>query len=127
MTKLDFEPKTLDDKVIRDGLCAISALAGDRFSKGLYFVVGGVATQSYLPTSCRRGTCDIDLAVLMRLNKEDFRRFSRQAREYLQDHGYEVGDRKSQGAFCLEYGTDTDGSSFIEFPRFSEKRFGEKN
>ena len=103
MAKLDLEPKTLDDKIIKDGLCAISALAGDPYSSEHYFVVGGIAAQGYLPTRCRRGTRDIDLAVLIRLNKRDFKIFSREAKTCLDDMGYETSYRKSQSSFCLDF------------------------
>jgi len=125
MAKCEYEPRTLDDKIVRDGLCAVSALSNDPFARDKFYVVGGMATQTYLPTRCRRGTCDIDLAVLVRLNKEDFRTFTKEARSCLLDNGYGVTDRKSQCAFVLEY-SDGEGVCFIEFPRFSEKRFGEK-
>ncbi len=125
MAKCEYTPKTLDDQIIKDGLCAVSELSQDPISRDKFYVVGGMATQTYLPSRCRRGTCDIDLAVLSRLNKEDFRVFSRRAREYLEDNGYTLRDRKSQCAFVLEY-FDENGVCFIEFPRFSEKRFGEK-
>ncbi|MBT4135626.1 hypothetical protein HOD75_02895 [archaeon] len=126
MAKIDYDPKTLDDKIIVDGHRAVATLKDNPLSRGMYFVVGGFATQSYLPSSCRRQTCDIDLAVLQRLNKADFRAFSSTAREFLEDNGYEVSDRKTQGAFCLDYCNVEGDRSYIEFPRFSKKRFAEK-
>jgi len=101
MKKLSFGPKTIDDAIIKDGLCAVSALSTSPNSKDLSFVVGGMATQSYLPSSCRRATADIDLAVLRPLGYTDFRQFSQPAKEYLQDNGYVIEMKKGQNSYHL--------------------------
>lgn len=119
MAKLDYEPKILDNQIVRDGLCAVSTLSKNPASKGLYFIVGGVATQSYLPSSCRRPTSDIDLAILKPLNFERFKNFSKTVYEYLGDNKYEVENRKAQRAFCIDYSKDGQ-RYFIEFSRHSE-------
>ena len=75
MRKLNYLARTIDDDIIKDGLCAVSVLSDDPESRNKYFVVGGVATQSYLPSSCRRPTSDIDLAVLRPLNYAEFKFF----------------------------------------------------
>jgi len=125
MKKLGIPGKTLDELIIRDCLCAVGTLDSAPDTKGLYFVVGGVGVQSYLPTSCRRPTSDLDLAILEPLNYEDFKQFSKRVREYLQDSGYEVGYRKNSRAFSLEV-TDKDGSCLIEFARNSEESYEKK-
>jgi len=78
--KFNFRARTLDDSVVRDGLESISVLNG----KEPYFLVGGVATQSYLPTRCRRPTSDIDFALVRPLSKPDFKEMITPVREYLQ-------------------------------------------
>lgn len=115
-----FEPRTIDDSVMQDGLCAVASLQDSSLSKDLYFVVGGAATQSYLPGILRRGTCDIDLAVLNPLNRERFEGFSRCAREYLMDKGYHIDTKKGHNAFHLIYGKGDNISAVIEFARRNE-------
>lgn len=114
-----FEPRTLDNPVIQDGLCAVASMQDAPLSKDLYFVVGGMATQSYLPAKLRRGTCDIDLAVLRPLNREGFEDFSNPAQIYLKDNGYNVETKKGHNAFHLIYGKG-DISAVIEFARRNE-------
>ena len=80
--KFNFKSRTLDDASVRDGLEAVSVLNG----KEPYFLVGGIATQSYLPTSCRRLTSDIDFGLVRPLYKGDFREFVAPIQEYLQDN-----------------------------------------
>ena len=48
--KLNFLPRTLDESIVIDGLEAVS------FLKEPCYLVVGIATQSYLPTTCRRPT-----------------------------------------------------------------------
>ena len=88
MEKLNSFAKTIDDKIVKDGLCAVATLDDSPDTKGLYFLVGGVATQSYIPSSCRRSTSDIDLAILRPLNYEEFKHLTKNITSYLQDNGY---------------------------------------
>jgi len=97
-SKLRFRPLTLDDKVIKDGIEAVGTLTG----KEPYFIVGGVGAQSYLPSSCRRPTADIDVCVVRPLNYADFKTFARKIIEYLRDNHYEVKERKHSRAYKLE-------------------------
>ena len=122
MGKLDFRARTLDDEFVKEGLCAVSALEDNVISKGLSFVVGGVATQSYLPTIYRRPTSDIDMAVLMALNYEDFKEFSKSASEYLSDKGYDVHTKKGHISMQLVYSNGED-AAMIEFPRRNQNNF----
>jgi len=127
MAKLDYSPKTLDDKIVRDGSCAVGTLSDNSFSKGLYFVVGGIATQSYLPSNCRRPTLDLDLAILANLSYSDFKNsFSKTVCEYLCDKGYEVKTRKARRSFCIDFKDDKSNLFFIEFARNSQKTFDGK-
>ncbi len=117
--KLRIYPRTLDDKLIKDGLEAISLLN----EKEPYFLVGGIAVQSYLPTRCRRPTSDIDFAILRPLNYESFRNMIKQVKEYLQDYGYNTNTEKRSRTFDLDM-TDSEGDSLsIEFVRRNEKNF----
>lgn len=118
--KLGFKARTLDDDVVKDGLCAVSALEDNPSSRGLYFLVGGMATQSYLPISCRRATSDIDLAVLENLGSENFKDFSRTAAQYLQDNGYELKTVKAQNSWHLEYFKNPAEACVIGFARRSQ-------
>lgn len=126
MEKLDCSLRTLDDEFIKDGSCAVATLEDNPFSRGLYFVVGGIATQSYLPSSCRRPTSDIDLAVLINLSYADFKEFSKTAFEYLGDEGYDVKYRKAHRSFCIDFTNKERNIFFIEFARDSEKTFDAK-
>jgi hypothetical protein len=122
MEKIHFEPKTLDSELVKEGLCAVSSLSENSFSKDQYFVVGGTATQSYLPSEYRRATSDIDLAILKPLGYADFKIFSKTAVDYLQSKGYEVTLEKGQNTYHLIYHNKEDNSNFpdacvIEFAR----------
>ena len=124
MEKLRFEARTLDDNIVKDGLCAVGALEDDSSSRGLSFVVGGVATQSYLPTTCRRPTSDIDLAILRPLNYTDFKKFSEKAVEYLRSKGYTVELKKRHVVYHLIYSENSErGAAVIEFPRKNRANF----
>ncbi len=115
MGKLIYLPHTLDDEVVKDGLCAVSTLDHDPNAKDIYFVVGGVATQSYLPTLCRRSTSDIDLALLRPLNYSDFKSISKNPCEFLEDNGYTVESKKGRFTHMIVY-TKDENSGVIEFP-----------
>ncbi len=84
--KFRFNARTLDDAIVKDGLEAVSVLNG----KEPYFLVGGIATQSYLPTRCRRPTSDVDFALVRPLSKPEFRDMVAPVAEYLHDKGYDV-------------------------------------
>ena len=122
MGQLKFEPRTLDSDIVRDGLCAISKLEDSPVSRGLSFVVGGIATQSYLPTSCRRGTSDIDLAVLSSHSYGDFKNFCKIADEYLNDAGYYTQTNKGHNSHQLIYFKGLD-AGVIEFARRSASNY----
>lgn len=126
MAKLECSPRTLDDRLIKNGSCAVATLEDNPFSRGLYFVVGGIATQSYLPSRCRRPTLDIDLAVLINLSYADFKEFSKTVFEYIRDEGYDVKYRKAHRSFCIDFIDKERNMSFIEFARDSEKTFDAK-
>jgi len=116
--KLKAKPLTIDAGFTKDGLEAVSTLTG----KEPYYVVGGMATQSYLPTSCRRATSDIDLSVVRPLNYEDFKAMAKPVLEYLRDNGYAVETGRRSRAFNLDVGGNGE-KLLIEFSRRNEKSF----
>lgn len=116
MKKLKFDPRTLEDFVVKDALRAIGTLENGTGSKGKSFIVGGMATQSYLPTNIRRPSCDIDLAVLLPLSLTEFREFSESTQDYLKQLGYDVETKKGHSAFHLIYSKENEAAS-IEFAR----------
>jgi len=120
--KLNFKPHTLDEKIIQDGLGAVGTLEDFPFSKDVSFVVGGIATQSYLPSSCRRGTTDIDLAVLMPLSFSEFKVFSKSSEEYLRSNSYDVSLKKGHNSYQILY-SDTENSGVVEFSRRGPANF----
>ncbi len=115
--------RTIDDELVKDGLCAISNLDDVNKSKKLYMVVGGISTQSYLPSNCRRPTADIDLSVGRPLNYSDFKEFSKPICEYMLEKGYEVSTKKGHNSYHIDITTKTDDSLLIEFSRRNEKKF----
>lgn len=117
-----YQAKTLDDESIRDGLSSVATLTNHSKYGELYFVVGGIATQSYLPSQCRRPTADIDLAILMPLNREEFNKISEPVADNLASEGYNISVKKARRAFCLEYSGDN-GTNFISFPRHNQHSF----
>lgn len=123
MKKLQNSERTIDDPIIKEGLCAVGTLEDSPDTKGLYFLVGGIGVQSYLPTSCRRPTSDLDIAVLRPLNYEDFKTFSRNIATYLQDKGYSVNTRKGQRYYVLGFESSDGDSCMIEFARRNPQNF----
>lgn len=111
--KFLIKPRTIDDPLVKDGLVAVSMLNKSE----PYFVVGGVATQSYLPSSCRRETSDIDLCLVRPLSFPDFREMVAPLREYLSDQGYQTELRKGSRACSLTYSSDSGASVSIEAAR----------
>ena len=122
MNKWRFNPRKLEDKLAIDGLCAVSVLDRKPISKGLYYLVGGFAAQSYLPSKYCRETADIDLAVVRPLNHEEFKEFSGSALEYLRDQGYVAETRKGQGAYQIVF-SKGDDAAVIEFARRNDQNF----
>ncbi len=125
--KLSYSFRTLTDPMIQLGLEGLSTLDHFNLSKGLYMVVGGFASQSYLPEEQRRPTADIDVLVGRPLNHENFKEFSKPLREFFSDNGYEVYTKKHHQTFCMGLSKNGD-KILIEFPRRNLKNFasGEK-
>jgi len=117
--KLKVNPVTLDDRFARVGLEAVGTLT----DKEPYYVVGGMATQSYIPSNCRRPTSDIDLSVVRPLNYSDFKEFTKIVREYLEDNGYLVETKQRSRAFNLEVENKKGEQLLIEFSRRNKKSF----
>jgi hypothetical protein len=115
--KMVIKPKTLGDGLV--GIC----LAEVRMLPASYCVVGGIATQSYIPWNYRRPTSDIDLLVPKALNYEEFRKMISPIASYFQDNGYAVATKKMSRAYAMEL-TDKNGESIIvEVARRNEKNF----
>jgi len=124
MDKLKFEARTLDDGMVRDGLCAVAALEDAPISKQQVFLVGGIATQSYLQSPQRRPTSDIDLAVMRPLSYAEFKEFSKEAAAYLQDRRYVVHLSKGHNSYGLTFfDTSTLQAAVIEFARRNPQNF----
>jgi hypothetical protein len=117
--KLVIQPKTLDEKIVKDGLEAVGLLN----DKVPYYLVGGVAIQSYLPSSCRRPTSDIDFSVVKSLNYADFKELIKPVFEYLKDHKYEVGTEKRSRAYALDILNSEGEILTLEFVRRNEQSF----
>ncbi|MBS3072339.1 hypothetical protein J4477_00720 [Candidatus Pacearchaeota archaeon] len=111
--KFLIEPKTIDYPIVKNGLVAVSILNNSE----PYFVVGGVATQSYLPSSCRRDTADIDLCLIRPLSFPEFREMVVPLEEFLHDLGYTTEIKKGSRACTLTYTSSEQGSVSIEAPR----------
>lgn len=120
VSKFQFRPLTIDDNLTRDGLEAVGTLV----KKEPCYIVGGIATQSYLPTTCRRPTSDIDLSVVRPLNYVDFKTMVKPVEEYLKDYGYEIKEKKHSRAYKLEVTSENhDLKLLIEFSRRNQKSF----
>jgi len=117
--KLKISPLTLDDRFAKEGLEAVSTLTG----KEPYYLVGGMATQSYVPTLCRRPTSDIDFSVVKPLSYREFKEFSKPVVEYLRDNNYNVETRQRSRAFNLEVENKEGEKLLIEFSRRNKKSF----
>ncbi len=124
MKKLSYLAKTIDDEIVKEGLCAVSALESVLQTKNLISVVGGMAVQSYLHKDYRRPTSDIDVLVGKSLNDKDFRDFVKPARDYLEEKGYEIHNGKTSGAYKLiVYNPRTEDKIAVEFTRRNIKNF----
>ncbi len=120
-TKLKFEPLMLDDIIVKDGIEAVGTLCG----REPYYLVGGMAAQSYLPTRCRRPTSDLDFSIVRPLNYADFKALAKPVKELLSDKGYDVTEKKHSRAFKLEVLNHRNLSLklLIEFSRRNPKSF----
>lgn len=124
MKKLSYLAKTIDDEIVKDGLCAISTLESVLQTKNLISVVGGIAVQSYLHKDYRRPTSDIDVLVGKSLNNKDFRDFVKPVRDYLEEKNYELHNGETSGAYKLiVYNPKTEDKIAIEFTRRNIKNF----
>ncbi|MEM4181829.1 MAG: hypothetical protein QXX68_01600 [Candidatus Pacearchaeota archaeon] len=121
MGKIEYKPRRIDDLLIVEGLCGIAQLDKEPSTRNTWFVVGGIATQSYLPSRCRRPTSDIDLALLTPLSYSDFKKYSKPVREYLGDKGFNVEEKKGHNAYMIIY-TQEEQRGVIEFSRRNKKK-----
>ncbi|RMD67448.1 hypothetical protein D6817_01595 [Candidatus Pacearchaeota archaeon] len=78
-----------------------------------------------MPSSCRRATSDIDLAVVEPLSYSRFNRFASPIADWLQAHGYSARFEKAHATNRLVYGAEGE-TMVIEFPRKSERNFAKK-
>tara|TARA_Y100000310_G_scaffold265937_1_gene277204 strand:- start:483 stop:1298 length:816 start_codon:yes stop_codon:yes gene_type:complete len=115
--KYTFNARTLDDDVIRDGLEAVSHL------KEPHYLVGGIATQSYLPTTCRRPTSDVDFSVVRPLNYSDFKSMVSNVKEFLCDMGYTAETKKRSRSYSLDVFDSNNEGLCLEFARRNNQNF----
>jgi len=128
MRKVEYNRHLIDDEIMKEGLCAASALEDRQISRAMSYVVGGVAVQSYSPTSCRRPTVDIDLSVLRPLRRPEFAEFSGAAMEFLRDSGYDVEMKKGHNSYQLIYSKPLENGNgkdvaVLEFARRNDTNF----
>ena len=109
---------TLDSRLVGESLKGISLLN----NKEPYCIVGGIATQSYLPAFCRRPTFDIDVLIIKPMNYDDFRNLSKPLIEYFSDKGYKTDWKKYSRSFALKL-SEGDNKLLIEFSRRNGKNF----
>ena len=117
IAKLSFKPRTLEDPIVLDGLSAISLL------KEPLYLVGGVATQSYLPTSCRRPTADVDFSIVRPFNYGDFKLMISPAEEFLRDKGYQTKTKKRSTSYSLDVSSLDHEGLCLEFSRRNVQSF----
>ena len=101
MEKLRFKGRTLDDNIAKDALAATSALEKNSKTPNTCFTVGGFATQSYLAREDRRETADLDFAVLLPMDYDDFRDYSTSIRNTLNKLGYQCEMKKSSNIYKI--------------------------
>lgn len=117
--KLKINPNDLSSILMGEGLKAISLLT----DKEPYYLVGGVATQTYVPAFCRRPTSDIDISFVKPLNYDNFRKISEPIMNYFFDKGDEIYSRKHSRSFSLQVENKDGEKLLIEFSRRNEKSF----
>jgi|SRR3989338_8471 len=122
MKKATLTPKTIDEDIIKDILCSVGTLDDKIYTRDQYFLVGGIGVQGYLPTSCRRPTSDVDLAIMKPMNYEEFKLFSRLPFEYLNDLGYSVKTKKRSRVYSLDISNNED-SCILEFSRRNPENY----
>ncbi|MEK6819369.1 MAG: hypothetical protein AABY10_05555, partial [Nanoarchaeota archaeon] len=118
--KLAFNPKILDEEIVKDSLESVSQLE----EKEPIYLLGGIAVQSYLPTSCRRPTSDIDYTLVRPLSYPDFREMMAPVAEFLRDKGYSTETKKgSRASLLYVVNSESKEGLAIEFPRRSNESF----
>ena len=118
--KLTFNPRTLDEEIVKDSLEAVSQLEKN---ESLY-LVGGMGIQSYFPTLLRRPTSDLDYSLVRPLGYPDFREMIKPVQEFLQDKKYSVQTRKGSSASMLfVYDSKTEDGLAVEFARRNKNNF----
>tara|TARA_Y100000296_G_scaffold78713_1_gene101834 strand:- start:2175 stop:2999 length:825 start_codon:yes stop_codon:yes gene_type:complete len=115
--KYNFNARTLDDNVVRDGLKAVSLL------KEPHYLVGGIATQNYIPTTCRRPTSDVDFSVVRPLNYENFKSMVSNVKEFLCDIGYTAETKKRSRSYSLDIFDANNEGLCLEFARRNDQNF----
>lgn len=123
MEKLNFKPRTLDDAIVREGLCALTSLEDHESTRGKSYVVGGIAAQSYLPSKHRRPTSDIDISVVCPMDYPDFRDFVSPIQDYFNGKGYQTVLKKGHITNQIVYFSEDGEAAMIEFPRRNEDNF----
>lgn len=117
--KLKVNPNTLSSGILGKALEAVSLLN----NREPYYLVGGIATQSYLPPFCRRPTSDIDISIVKPLNYVEFKSIVKPIIEYLEDEGYLINSKKYSRSFCLNVLAEDNEKMIIEFSRRNDQSF----
>lgn len=121
--KLKVNTNELSSILVGEGLKSISLLT----DKEPYYLVGGVATQSYVPAFCRRPTSDIDISLVKPLNYDDFRKISEPMINYLFDKGYKINWKKHSRTFSLHIENKEGEKLLIDSSRRNQKSFEKSN
>ncbi len=125
MEKLNFIPKKIEYKITKDSLCAVSKLSDVSNSRDNWMVVGGMATQGYLPTNYRRPTSDLDLSVVKALSYTEFKEYAKPILEYLKDNKYTVETHKASRSYNINIQNSEDKEAMvIELSRRNESCLG---
>ncbi len=115
------EGHTIDDKIVQDTARSLSGL------KAAYAVNGGMAVQTYLPSTFHRVSTDLDLMTAMSMSSSSFKSYIAPVQEILHKLGYQSETRTSaREHFDLQI-SGADGESFqLQTSKKSHNNF-EKN
>jgi len=118
ISKFVNNPRTIDDPLVKDcleALCVIEPMH--------YVLVGGMATQSYLPSSYRRATSDVDLSIIEALDDTKAKAILTPMGETFQEKGYTYEIHKGSRSYCLSVISPKEEGICIELSRRNEGNF----
>ena len=125
--KEDISPLTVSSEIVKRGIKAVEHIDLSPELRSHYFIVGGTAVQSYLPSQFHRPTADIDVWLLYPIsNKTEFVTRIAPCVEYLQDEGYQTSIQKKSRNFSIGVAKDNEDPAFyIEFSRRNLDKYKE--